>query len=234
MSIINILIMLFSSKYIMKRLKTHYQTNSTFITYLALSLLYILISEITNLLLDVESLLHIFFSEFLTTKQLNEYFEFQDKWHWTSFFYTPLIILIKTSVISLILYIGLFLLSKETKYNQLWNATIKAEFIFLLVPIFKIIWFYFFQTNYDLNDIQNFYPLSALNIVGYKGLVTWFIYPFQILNLFELIYIIYLGFQIGKLTHTNADYGLKIVGLSYVPALVLWVATVMFFTLNYS
>jgi hypothetical protein len=47
----------------------------------------------------------------------------------------------------------------------LWGFVIIAEFVFLLVPIFKIIWFYFFQTNYTLEDIQYFYPLSALNIV---------------------------------------------------------------------
>ncbi|MFH6962239.1 hypothetical protein ACHRVK_07675 [Flavobacterium plurextorum] len=133
-----------------------------------------------------------------------------------------------------ILYIGLFLSGREIKYNSTWNVALKAEFIFLLVPLFKVIWFVFFQVKYDLNDVQNFYPLSALNITGYKELEVWFIYPFQVLNLFELFYIIYLGFEIGKLTKTNTDYGLKIVGLSYIPALLLWVATVMFFTLNYS
>jgi len=202
--------------------------------YGLLSIFFIIITEITNKIINLKNLLRHFFIDFISIDQINSYFEFQDKWHWLTYLYIPLIILIKTSVISLVLYIGLFLLSKEIKYNQLWDATIKAEFIFLLVPIFKIIWFYFFQTNYDLNDVQNFYPLSALNIVGYKGLEAWFIYPFQVLNLFEFFYIIYLGFQIGKLIHTNADYGLKIVGLSYVPALILWVAIVMFFTLNYS
>lgn len=202
--------------------------------YGLLSISFTIITEITNKIINLKDLLHHFLIDFLSTDQINSYFEFQDKWHWLTYLYIPLIILIKTSVIALILYVGLFLSSKETKYNQLWNATIKAEFIFLLVPIFKIIWFYFFQTNYNLNDIQNFYPLSALNIVGYKSLESWFIYPFQVLNLFELFYIIYLAFQIGNLTETNADYGLKIVGLSYVPSLLLWVTTVMFFTLNYS
>jgi hypothetical protein len=191
-------------------------------------------TEINNKLLNIKDLLRHFLSEFLTQSQVNNYLEFQDKWHSLTYLYILFIILIKTSVITTILYIGLFLLNKELKYRLLWDITLKAEFIFLLVPILKIIWFTFFQTQYDLNDIQNFYPLSALNIVGYKGLEPWFIYPFQILNLFELSYIIYLGFQIGRLTNKNTDYGLKIVGLSYVPALLLWAATVMFFTLNYS
>jgi hypothetical protein len=86
-----------------------------------------------------------------------------------------------------------------------------AEFVFLLVPIFKIIWFYFFQTNYTLEDIQYFYPLSALNIVDYKELEPWLIYSSQVLNLFELIYWLILTNFIGNITETNMDHGLKIV-----------------------
>jgi hypothetical protein len=142
---------------------------------------------------------------------------------------------LKTIIITSVIYIGVFFFNKvEVTFKVIWDSIIKAEFIFLLVPILKLIWFYFFQTNYTLEDIQYFYPLSALNIIGYKGLDTWLLYPLQTLNLFEFAYIIYLSYQIGFLTKTNADNGLKIVGYSYVPALLLWVTVVMFFTLNYS
>ncbi len=208
--------------------------NNTFLKCLLLSITFTILTEISNIILNLKGLLRHFLSDYLTLDQLNSYFEFQDNWHWLAYFYIYAIILIKTLTIATIVYIGLFLSNRDIKYKIIWNAVINAEFIFVIVPILKIFWFSFFQTKYDLNDIQNFYPLSALNIIGYKGLETWFIYPFQVLNLFELFYIIYLGFQIGKLTNTNTDYGLKIVGSSYVPGLLLWVATVMFFTLNYS
>ena len=94
---------------------------------------------------------------------------------------------------------------------------------------FLIFWFY-----YKLEDIQYFYPLSALNIVGYQDLEPWFIYPFQTLNLFEVTYWLILAYFIGKATQTSMDQGLKIVAYSYGSALLLWVVTVMFFTLNYS
>ncbi|UUF15095.1 MULTISPECIES: hypothetical protein [Flavobacterium] len=207
---------------------------NTFLKYFLLSISFTIITEITNEIINLKDLLNHFLSNFLSTDQVNSYFEFQDQWHWLTYLYIPLIILFKTSIIATVLYIGLFLVNREAKYNSIWNIVLEAEFIFLLVPIFKTLWFLFFQTNYDLNDVQNFYPLSALNITGYRNLDVWFIYPFQVLNLFEFFYIIYISFQIGKLTNTNADYGLKIVGISYVPVLLLWVTTVMFFTLNYS
>lgn len=206
-----------------------------FVKCILFSILLILISEITKIALDIDKLLYNTIAEKLTSQQLNHFFEFQNKWKWISYIFFPIYIVIKTSIIATVLYVGTYFFSqKEVEYNSLWNIVIKAEFIFLLVATTKIIWFYFFKTNYDLEDIQYFYPLSALNIVGYRGLETWFIYPFQTLNLFELAYWLILAYFIGKETDTNMDKGLKIVAYSYGPALILWVTTVMFFTLNYS
>lgn len=191
--------------------------------------------------LENEEVLLVYLSEKLNAKQIENFFNFQKKWQWFSCAIIPIILLIKTSIIASVLYIGTFFYSKaKVTFKQLFNAVIKAEFVFLLVGVAKIIWFYFFQTNYTLEDLQYFYPLSALNIVGYKGLDNWFIYPLQVLNLFELAYWLLLSYFIGKLAFTEKDkgkpmdLGFKIVASSYGSALLLWVVVVMFFTLNYS
>lgn len=162
-------------------------------------------------------------------------YDFQKKWEWLTYILIVLMLFIKGTMISSILYIGAFFLSTtKVTFRQLFDAVINAEFIFLIVGIIKIIWFYFFQTTYNLEDIQYFYPLSALNFIDHKELEPWLIYPLQTLNVFELVYIIVLSYQLGTLTKTNADTGLKIVASSYIPALLLWVTIVMFFTLNFS
>ncbi len=196
---------------------------------------------LTSYLLNIDRLTEISYSLSLTEVQLKKMLSVQNKLKWFTFPFIAIFLMIKTVVVASILYIGAFFYSKtKLTFNQLWHITIKSEFIFLFVSIFKIIWFYFFQTSYTLEDIQYFYPLSALNIVGYHGLETYFIYPFQIINLFELGYILLLGYYVGKLAYTSyekgtpTDFGLKIVAISYVPALFLWVTLVMFFTLNFS
>lgn len=198
-------------------------------------------SELTKQLLQFDELIYYSLSEKFTQRQLYNYFEIQKKWQWLSYAIIPLLLLIKTSLIASVLYIGTFFYSKaKVTFKQLFNAVVKAEFVFLGVGVLKIIWFYFFQTNYTLEDLQYFYPLSALNILGYKGLEAWFIYPLQVLNLFELAYWLLLAYFIGKLAFTEKDkgkpmdLGFKIVASSYGSALLLWVVVVMFFTLNYS
>lgn len=203
--------------------------------YFLLCFIILLVSELSKSILHLDNLFYNLLAEKLTSQQLENFITAQTKKQWLAYIFIPLALLIKTTLIASILYIGTFFISKtEVTFKILCGIVIKAEFIFLIVGLLKIIWFYFFQTNYTLEDIQYFYPLSALNIVGYQGLEPWFIYPFQVLNLFELAYWLILAFNIGKATETNMDNGLKIVAYSYGPALLLWVVTIMFFTLNYS
>lgn len=206
---------------------------STFLKYLLLSIASILIAKIFKKATHFDDLLYNSLSEQLTLKQIENFIGFQKKWQLIRYVFIPVFLLIKTTTIAALLYMGLLFFDNDLKFTSLWNIVLKGEFIFLLVPIFKIIWFYFFQINYTLKDIQNFYPLSALNILEHEELELWLIYPFQILNVFELVYIIYLGHQMGQLTNTNTNNGLKIVGYSYLHALVLWIVTIMFFTRNY-
>jgi hypothetical protein len=206
-----------------------------FVKWLALSIASILINLILNKVIHFDTLLYNSISEQFTTSQIEQYLVFQKKWEWSGYFFVPLMLLIKTTLITSVIFIGTFFYSKvKVTFKKLWGFVIITEFVFLIVPVFKIIWFYFFKTNYTLEDIQYFYPLSAINITGYKGLEPWLIYPFQVLNLFELAYWLILAYFIGKATETTMDHGLKIVASSYGSALLLWVVVIMFLTLNYS
>ena len=215
--------------------------NKILFKYLSLSFLSVIIIYLTSCVLPFNDLLYQSYSEKLTTAQIEKVFALQEKWQWVSYALIPLLLLIKISLIVSVLYVGTFFYSKaKVTFKRLFNAVVNAEFVFLAVGVLKIVWFYFFETNYTLEDLQYFYPLSALNIVGYQGLEAWFIYPLQVLNLFELAYWLLLAYFIGKLAFTEKDkgkpmdLGFKIVATSYGSALLLWVVLVMFFTLNYS
>lgn len=209
--------------------------------FILITLLSFFLGILSNSILKFEILFINSLSEILTQNQIEEYLNFKKKWQLLSYLIIPILLLIKMSIIASIIYIGAFFYSKaKVTFKQLFNAVVKAEFVFLGVGVLKIVWFYFFQTNYTLEDLQYFYPLSALNIVGYKSLDAWFIYPLQVLNLFELAYWLLLSYFVGKLAFTEKDkgkpmdLGFKIVASSYGSALLLWIVVVMFFTLNYS
>ncbi|WP_445908813.1 hypothetical protein [Yeosuana sp.] len=202
--------------------------------FIGLVILTLILGFFSEIILNTEILLINSLAENLTYKQLQEITEFNDKWQWLGYAIMPLLTLLKISIIAAVLDIGCFFFSTEIKYKKLFNIVVKAEFVFLLVIIFKTAWFYAFQPSFTLEDLQYFYPLSALNIIGYQGIETWFVYPFQVLNLFEVAYWFILAYLIGKEINETTDKGFSIVASSYGVGLLIWVVGVMFLTLNMS
>ena len=202
--------------------------------FLVLVVLTFILTFISKELLNTDNLVANSLAGQLTSEQIENALNFKEKWQWAGYALIPFFLLIKVFVIAVILDAGMFFFDKEIRYKRIFNIVVQAEFVFLLVIVFKTLWFYFFQQDYTLEDLQYSYPLSALNIVGYKGLQTWFIYPFQVLNLFELVYWFILAYLIGKELKIATEKGLTIVASSYGVALLIWVVGVMFFTLNMS
>lgn len=185
-------------------------------------------------MLNIDELTINSLAEQFTYKQIQEVLDFQQKWQWLSYIISPLLLLLKISIIAAVLDIGCFFFDKEIKYKQLFGIVVQAEFVFLLVILFKTIWFYVFHQDYTLEDLQYFYPLSAINITGYNNLQTWFVYPLQVLNVFELAYWAILAYLLGKELNISTNKGLSIVASSYGVGLLIWVVTIMFLTLNMS
>ena len=191
----------------------------------------LIITLLSSFVLNTDELLINNLSDQLTQNQINELIEINKKWEWLGYLFIPVLLIIKVSLISAVLHIGLFLFNKKIQYKTLFTAVTKAEFIFVFMGMIKLIWFTL-KPEYTFEDLQHFYPLSALSVVGYKELSPWFLYPFQTLNLFELVYWIALAYLIGKKIKISTDKALKIVASSYGSALLIWTVAIMFFSLN--
>lgn len=199
-----------------------------FTTLIAFTFINVFLFE--NLLNSVEKY-RIFLSQDLVESQVNYLVGNKIKWAWLSYLIILILLLIKIFLISSILNIGLLFFNQNVRYSRLFSIVVRAEFIFVFVGFIKLIWF-LFQKDYSFEELQYFYPLSALNIVGYEEISVWFIYPFQVINLFELVYWIVLGILIGKELNIVFDKSFKIVASSYGVSLIIWIFVVMFFVIN--
>ncbi len=196
----------------------------------------ILLSFLSAEVLELDSLVAISFSDEFTQTQINNYLLFKEKWEWLSYLVIPVFLILKISIIASFLDLGCFLTEYKIKYKKLFNIVVRAEFLFLGVIVLKTARFYFFQTNYTLEDFQYYHPFSLLNIIGHEGLEPWYVYPLQIINLFEMAYWIFLAYSLDKALEIpkGEHTGIKIVVSSYGVGLVIWVIAVMFLTLNMS
>ena len=216
---------------------THLLTNqnpSIWIRFFTLCLIGIFVSWSFQETLLSDTLYYNAFADQLTYERINSIIEQNKKWSWIGYFLIPLLYLIKLSLISICLSLGNFFLNNHFRFKIFFNITVVAEIIFLLPVLIKLCWFLFVQTDYDLNDLTQFYPLSALTLVDSETIPRHWLAPLQTLNLFEVIYWCLLAYGVGDATGFSFKRSFGLVMSSYGVGLVLWIVLVMFLTITYS
>jgi len=176
------------------------------------------------------------YSEQLTYDRSLKLFEDLSRISWISYAFTPIMLLIKFSLVSLVLYIGIVFCNIQDKVSlgSVFKIVIASELVFVCAGFVKFLWFYLFAGNYDLNDLVFFYPLSLINFFKTSEISGFWIFPLQTINLFHLGYIISISYGLFKVCKIEKSDSDKIVLLSYLPALVIWVALIMFLSIDAS
>jgi hypothetical protein len=192
----------------------------------------ILTALLANHLLMSDALFYDNFAEQLTAEKIESILAQMHKWAWLNYIMIPLVYLIKFTLVSLVLLTGFFFFDKTVDFSQIFKAVILAEIAFLLVPIINLCWFVFVQTKYTFQDVQYFYPLSALQLFDAQSLPKWQIYPLQLFNVFELIYWVLLAYWLKKLLNISLNKSMEVVASSYGTGLLLWVVFITFLSLN--
>lgn len=172
--------------------------------------------------------------EQLTMEQIDEMLSTQSRYAWLSYLLVAVINLIKYSLVTGVLYTGIFLSGLKASFGRVFKLVLVAEFVLLIPMIAKTLWFALANTGYSMDDLQFFSPLSLLSVVNPQQIDAIWHYPLQILNVFELGYWIVLGWGLHLLIQKDFDSSLRIVLSSYLPALVLWIVLVMFLTVTFS
>lgn len=184
--------------------------------------------------LDYDKLIYNFYSEQLAQEQIEKLLESQEKWAWVGYAIIPLLILIRSSLVALCLSVGVFFYEMERKipFKNFFRIALVGEFVLVLVGYFKLGYFYFIKTDYTLQDLQQYYPLSYINFLDLEKIQPWLVYPLQTINLFEIAYFFILVYGLWKLLKNNYVKSFEIVSVSYGGGLLIWLGLVMFLTLN--
>jgi hypothetical protein len=184
--------------------------------------------------MGVDQLIYNSLAERLTGDQIKSVLQQSQRWQWVGYVAMPLLLYIKVLLISTALFMGIFLSERKLQFKYVLNIVLKAEFVFLLALCFKTIKFYFFDKGYSLTDLGNYMPLSLESLFGYKNFEAWYIYPMQIVNLFEVAYWFVLVVLLSKALRLSKSKALSIVAGSYGAGLLIWVVGIVFITLSLS
>lgn len=192
----------------------------------------LLLSYYSNHFLLTEEVFYNFYAEQLSNHQIEELLNKQNEWSWLVYILIPISYILKILLVTSCIYTGLFFYRDyDWKFNILFSFVVKADLIFLLPSIIKIVWFSF-CTNYTLIDFQAFTPLALSNLFNLTTVEKWLLYPLQVINVFEIFFWFLLAIQIKKYIESSLNISFQIVLFSYGTGFLLWVVFVTFLSLN--
>lgn len=199
--------------------------------------LYFLLIYLGNYYISTDSKIFDFLSKDYPSNVVQNYMESQKKWWWVSYAVTPLLIGIKVLLVAFCLnFIKLLDLQglEKVKFSDFVFLVLIAEFVFVIAGFYKFINFYWINTDYTLEDLQTYYPISLINFRDYISTEKWLAYPLQLTNLFELAYWGILAWGIYELSDQKVkpikSFGL--VSFTYGIGLLFWTGIVCFIILN--
>lgn len=198
--------------------------------------LFLLVMFLSQNFLNSEELTYNFYAEQLAHDQIEQLLENQQKWEWVGYAVVPLIVLIRSSLVAMCFSVGLFFYDddNEYKFKKLLNIALWGELVLISVGYIKLMYFAFIKTDYTLQDIQQFYPLSITNLLDTENIEPWLVYPLQTVNVFEITYFFILVSGMHKLLKNKYSKSFEITAVSYGTGLLIWLGLVSFLTLNYT
>jgi hypothetical protein len=158
--------------------------------------------------------------------------ELRDKWYWVSYLIFPILFAIKCFFVSLIIYLGTYLMDENFDYLEVFKISVVSQIVFVFPEIVKLIWFSF--NHISLDALRQFSPLSLFSLFDPELLQEWLYYPLKVLNLFEVGNWVLLAYLLAKHLNQAFDAMLKLVLTYYVSFLFCWIIFVMFISLGNS
>jgi len=216
------------------RISFNLTQSNKFSVFIWLVFIQVMLLFLCEYVLFEDSLLFDYFQNQYAYEKIQKLINEAKRWKWLSYALVPIFTLIKCVFLAVCLYVGAFFARKENGFVDFFQIAIRAEFIFLIPILIKIVWFGIFHRNYGLEELSYFFPFSILSLLDRNELSPWNIYPLQILNAFELLYWLFVAYQLKSILNKSLLQNLGFVATSYGVGLLIWVILVMFLTVSIS
>ena len=209
-----------------------------FLIFISLIFINLLLFYLESNFIRTDSKVFDFLAKDYPSSVVQNYMESQKKWWWVSYAVTPVLIGIKVLLVAFCLNFVKIISEKleNVKFRDILTVVLIAEFVFIIAGFYKFFNFYLIETDYTLETLQTYYPLSLINYKEAISTEKWLAYPLQLLNVFELMYWGVLAWGIWQLAEKKISYqrSLGYVALTYGIGLLFWVGVVCFLILSVS
>ncbi len=154
------------------------------------------------------------------------------KWRWLSFVITPLLLLLRLSLVSLCMFVGSFFFPNMTgrNFQEWWDVAMKAQ----SVMIFYSIILCFVNMTAGENDALELTKYTSLMFLGDDNMEQWLKLPLSALNIFEIAYWFVMTKLICVKTNNKLGASFQFVLSSYGVGYLFYIILLMFLMLYLS
>jgi hypothetical protein len=171
-----------------------------------------------------------YLDEQLSYERVKGVINLKNKWLWLGYIFTPILYLLKFSAVSVCILAGILLSNIKITFYKVFKVVLVSDVIFLLAIAIKTLYFLYTKTNFTITDYLTFYPFSLINLIDTTKVLNWLKYPIQLLNLFEILYILLITTGISIELRIKFREAFKIVSLSYFSGLLIYIVFITFLT----
>jgi hypothetical protein len=206
----------------------------TLILFIILVVLNFLLSFGINRLVLTEDVYYYALIDTLSEDRIQELLGSQKKYEWILYSFGPVVYALKLFLMAACIYTGFFFRNISVKFSVLFDIALKSEFLFLLLPATRLIWFMFFDQNYTLDNVSEFPPYTAVSLLDSDTLAFWIKYPLSFINLIQVAYILTIAKNISSDLDLNYSDSAVLVLQTYGVALLIWILFTLFLLISYS
>ena len=135
--------------------KKDFEVNNNIVFLISLLLFgYLLFTYLSNKFIFTDSLYYYSLGNQFSVDSITKYLSFKSMVEWLGYLTVPVILLIKTALISGLLYTGVILSNIKVELKSLFHCVLQAEFVFLFVFFIKLYWIYVFMSDVSLEKIS--------------------------------------------------------------------------------
>ena len=212
--------------------------NSNISIFLALSLIYLILSVAGNVFVLTDTVyIRGLNEQQLPSERIAAFLEMRSQYWWFNYLVGPaFLVSLKCGYVTICLAIGVIIIGQDIAFTKLFRIALLAESVFILAMVSQVLGaMYLIEVRFP-DDYANFAPLSALQFFDPSALKLWMKHPLRTLNLFEVVYVLVLAYFLTPLLKKGTTFWqtLGLVGASYGLGLLLWVVALAFLLLQVS
>jgi hypothetical protein len=201
--------------------------------FLPLTLLYIVLSYITNTYVFTSDFYQTLLQGTLDEERITHTIEARQKLLWVGYAVQPLLLLAKCGIFSAAIYVGTTLFNQAISYKNCLKIVIQAELVTFLSTLVKVSYF-LLNPSVSPKAFQYFFPLCVTQLLDVNTIPRYFIYPLSLLNVFELAYWVVLALGVKYFSGKPWGASIKIVAATYGIVLLIWILVIVFISLQFN